>query len=683
MSAKKKYLKVAIIAFISILLIEVFAFNVRFWESLTFVNPGNYSVHYDDQTVIIKDLDSKIKNIYFKKTDFPDDVPLTLSITFTDEANTNLTVSETEVINAVSESNYIRIYPDGKVSEMSIRIVGETDKSNVLKVNPETVMLELNAVRPFCFRFIRFILMILAAFLLILFAPDSPIYKIRLFDEKSEVSKGKRFAIYYFLILFVLLWGFLALKFHDYSTRVYYESENVEAIFSYQADALREGHVYLNQTPPSYLAQMENPYDYAKRMEMFEKTGETFNLDFAYHNGRYYSYFGIVPTLLFYLPFVSLTGTAPGNSYAVILFGILFITACFRLVRSLSLRLNKDISVGMYFVLCTVLIFGSGVLYCAHTPKVYSVPFISAFCFAVSGIVCWFRSTESKTEEEVIKKRWLIAGSICMGLAIGCRPTFGLFVLLAFPVFAKEIRQKRFFSAKGLGNTLCVMLPVFLIGCGLLYFNYLRFGNIFDFGYKYNLSQTDLAHRYNEGSRVFFGTFEYLFQPLNLSGTFPYVRSVYDYANNRTDHLGYVFFDPMYCGFFILSPLTLSILLLRRQKASLKKCYFYEFSIMSMLFALALMILNIEKTGISMRYQLDFSLLLVIPSVMVLLVLEKELADRGGNLIKIFRKLVLCAVIYTVVINLLLILPAEKLSPMEVLSTELYYQIKYLIFVPR
>ena len=46
--------------------------------------------------------------------------------------------------------------------------------------------------------------------------------------------------------------------------------------------------------------------------------------------------------------------------------------------------------------------------------------------------------------EDVIKKRWLIAGSICMGLAIGCRPTFGLFVMLAFPIFAKEIKQENF-----------------------------------------------------------------------------------------------------------------------------------------------------------------------------------------------------------------------------------------------
>lgn len=683
MSTKKKYVKISIIAFFSVLLIEVFVFNFSFWESLTFKKPDNYHISYNDQTLMISNLDSKIKNIYFKKTDFSDNVPLILSITYTDEANTKLTVSETEVLNAVNESNYIRIYPDGKVTEMFIRLVGENKKSNAFKVNPETVVLELNVIRPFHFRFIRFALMILVVSLLIIFWPNSPIYSIKLFDEKFEISNYKRYAVYYFIILFVLLWAFLSLKFQGYSGLVYYDLEYVEAIFSYQADALLEGHVHLNQTPPSYMATMKNPYDYAKRIELMEQTGEIFNLDFAYYNGKYYSYYGIVPTILFYVPFIALVGIPPNNSFAIILFGTLLITACFRLVRCLCRRLDKDISIGVYFVLCTVLIFGSGVLYCAYTPKVYSVPFISAFCFAVSGIVCWFRSTESKMLEDVIKKRWLIAGSICMGLAIGCRPTFGLFVMLAFPIFAKEIKQRKFFSLKGLGNTLCVMLPIIFIGCGLLYFNYLRFGNFFDFGYKYNLSMTNLEHRYSEGNRMFLGTFEYLFQPINVTGSFPYVKAVYDYNNTKTDYLGYIFFDPMYCGFFVLSPLSLMLLFLRRQKASLEKCYFYEFSIMSILFALFLMILNIQKTGISMRYQLDFSLFLVIPSIFVMLTLEKELRDRGGNLIKIYRALVFCSVIYTIAINLLLTLPTEKLSPMNVLSTELYYQLKYLIFVPR
>ena len=683
MKIDKKLIKILIIAVISVLVIEVFVFNFRFWESLTFKKIENYQVSYDDQKVVIKDINAKVKNIYFKKTDFADDVPLTLSITYTDEANTKLTVSDTEVFNAVSESNYIRIYPDGKVSEMVITLVGESKKTNAFKANPETVMVEFNAVRPFRFRAVRFALILLVVMLLILFSPKSPIYNVRLFDEKYNLSKGKRFAVYYFLILFVLLWGFLSIKFQGYPALVYYDMEYVEAIFSYQADALLDGHVYLKQTPPSYMSQMENPYDYAKRVELMEKTGEVFNLDFAYHNGRYYSYYGIVPTLLFYLPFIAITKNPPNNSFAVILFGILYLTACFRLVRCLCRRLNRNISIGMYFILCTALIFGSGALYRAHTPKVYSVPFISAFAFAVSGLVCWFRSTESPSDEEVLKKRWLIAGSICMGLAIGCRPTFGLFVLFAFPIFAGEIKKKKFFSVKGLGNTLCVILPVFLIGCGLLYFNYLRFGNLFDFGYKYNLSVTNLENRYLDGRRMFLGTFEYLFQPLNVSGTFPYVRSVYDYNNIKTDYLGYMFFDPMYCGFLVLSPLALFLLLIRRQKASLKKDYFYQFSILSMLSALALMILNIEKTGISMRYQLDFSLFLMIPAIMIILSLDNELAERSEKLQKVFGEMILCTVIFTVAVNLILMLPTEKLSPMEILSTELYYKLKYLIFVPR
>ena len=72
-----------------------------------------------------------------------------------------------------------------------------------------------------------------------------------------------------------------------------------------------------------------------------EQTGEIFNLDFAYYNGKYYSYYGIVPTILFYRAFIALVGIPPNNSFAIILFGTLLITACSRLVRCLCRRLDR------------------------------------------------------------------------------------------------------------------------------------------------------------------------------------------------------------------------------------------------------------------------------------------------------------------------------------------------------
>lgn len=685
MKVDKKYIRIFVCIIISVLLTEVFVFNFRFWESLFFEKISDYSVTYKGDTIELTGIGSKVKNIYFKKSDHAEEYPLKLSITISDEANTGLVLSETEVINAVKESNYIRIYPDGKVSEIKIKIISEEKGGSSKTVDHDKVILELNARRPFNFRIGRFGLLLLLVCIIALFSPGSPVYKIKLFDKGNcSVSTGKRIFIYAFLMLCLILWFYIPIRLQGAPQFVYYNWNYVEAIYTFQAEAFLNGQVHLKQTPPAYLSQMENPYDHAKRLELMKETGESFNLDFAFYNGKYYCYYGVVPVLLFYLPFLKIFGFPANNSFAVVFFGGIFISACFRLIRCLCRRRNKDISLGMYTLLCAALLFGSGVFYCAQVPTIYSVPFISAFAFVVSGLVCWFRATENnKDESHSLFKRWLIAGSLCMGLAIGCRPVFGLFVFFAFPVFADEIRQKKFFSKKGTCNTLCVILPVFLIGCGLLFYNYIRFGNPIDFGHKYNLSATDLAHRFPEARRVFFGLFEYLFQPFNVKATFPYFSPVYSPHITEIDYLGYQFFDPVYCGFLILSPLSLFILGIRRRKALLKANSFYHYSVLSLVFAIIMLIVNSEFTGITTRYQLDFSLFLIIPSLMVILDIENELKEKNKKFHGYFVRLIAAGTAYTICISLFLLMGTDTFSPMNKLAPPLFYSLKYLLFVPR
>ena len=51
---------------------------------------------------------------------------------------------------------------------------------------------------------------------------------------------------------------------------------------------------------------MKNPYDTIA----LQAAGIGYRADYAYHNGKYYVYFGIVPVLLLYLPYYLLTGGA-------------------------------------------------------------------------------------------------------------------------------------------------------------------------------------------------------------------------------------------------------------------------------------------------------------------------------------------------------------------------------------
>lgn len=70
------------------------------------------------------------------------------------------------------------------------------------------------------------------------------------------------------------------------------------------AHSLLNGRLDLQRDPPAAMAEMQNPYDTAAR----QSAAPDALWDVAYYQGRYYVYFGIVPCLLFQLPFELLTG---------------------------------------------------------------------------------------------------------------------------------------------------------------------------------------------------------------------------------------------------------------------------------------------------------------------------------------------------------------------------------------
>ena len=89
------------------------------------------------------------------------------------------------------------------------------------------------------------------------------------------------------------------------------------------AKSMAHGQLYLEETPPQWLQEMDDPYDKGARDELQKETGEEYLFDVAYHDGHYYVYFGVVPVLVFFLPFYLLIGsnfpTAIGVLIAVII----------------------------------------------------------------------------------------------------------------------------------------------------------------------------------------------------------------------------------------------------------------------------------------------------------------------------------------------------------------------------
>ena len=77
---------------------------------------------------------------------------------------------------------------------------------------------------------------------------------------------------------------------------------------NYVAESMLDGHAFFSIDSREVLNTLENPYDYSARMALLKETGEEIIMDLVYFYGKYYSYFGVVPVIQFYIPYLLITG---------------------------------------------------------------------------------------------------------------------------------------------------------------------------------------------------------------------------------------------------------------------------------------------------------------------------------------------------------------------------------------
>ena len=673
-----------IIIFCIPLLLEVFFFNYRFWESLFYNKIGNYTISVEDGRIFINDINAKVSNIYIEPTDDLDVV--TLAVTVSDESNTDLTFSYTEVVNSIPESRYVRIHPDGIVRSANISFNPYTDGKHDYDLSHFNV--SLNAVRPFSFRVVRFVLLIISAFLIAVFRPGSEIYKISIVNKDKPLELTHKMIIMLTCLGMITLWSAVLMKYKDLPLAEYREHAHVEVVYSMQAEALLAGHTYLNVEPPDYMAELDNPYDPYQRAQMVEKTGENCKSDLVYYNGKYYCYYGIVPTLLFYLPYMAVTGDILPNSIPILILSILFITAVFRIVYQISKR-YEGTTLGHYLLMSIACVFASFVFYCVQTPWIYSVPIISALAFGSWGISFWLNAADMLADKDHASRKIriildLIIGSLMISLTFGSRPALAVLMFLAFPIFGRAIADRQFFSRKGIVNTLAVIVPIAVLCSLVLFYNYIRFDSFLDFGVTRNLSIGMSHHKINP-DMLPFGIFEYLFQPIVMKGTYPYLHSVYDFTYYTTDYLGVIFFDPIFGGIFMLAPVSIFALLFFRRRKSLKEHGLFSLCVVAFVMAVVIMCVDMLRAGLSQRYQMDFAFLFALVAVITVIDMLSG-SQKDGQKAGLYKAVHISSIVLTLVtvlVMLMLWLPLEKPNPAIRYSSDVYYSLKYLFFVLR
>lgn len=688
---------IIIFLFISIFL-ELALFNFDFFASLG-NTPFSPAYEASDSSIEITDLDCNVKYIYLDlhcNTLYGETIPIKVNIYGTDEGNAiSYKFAEVTVQSTVEGTKYYRLHSYGKLKSLKI----DYSQSSQHYVKADNITLNANV--PFSFNIVRVLAIFLILIVLYAFRPSSSIYRQKLNGQLKQTR----------LIFTIVTFNILI-----YTLLIQMNATYISAPWSWHrqyaqlAQAFTEGRVDLELPKCPELEAMENPYDTTLRS--YEAPSAPW--DISYYNNKYYVYFGAVPVLIFYLPYYLLTGEAFPTHLGIYICAVLTLILSFVLIKKIIQRWFPKTTLGVYLLISLILGNGLGNIPFLMTPSFYALPFIMSQAFILAGLSLWINAADfidksampadkytnqldiytSSAYTSRSKKRGnssinrsiiinLLAGSLCMAIVAGCRPTFLIASFFVFLILGTALLNvaahnkcdrssprttpKSLFTKQNVCRFIAFAVPYVIVAAAVMYYNYIRFGSVFDFGAGYQLTTNDVTKRgYNLG-RLSDGIFMYLFQFPNISPKFPYIMPV----PFNSDYVGKTIWEVMYGGTLFTHCFALINVFAIKVKEQLKNKKLFSFVIFGIIASVFMVIFVTEAGGILSRYESDYSWLLLLSAVIIFLQLYEAYKDRN-----IVRYLILFAVIAAFSQFVISLFIGLDLSNIKSTDTQLYYNIK-------
>ena len=333
-------------------------------------------------------------------------------------------------------------------------------------------------------------------------------------------------------------------------------------------------------------------------------------LELATYNGKYYVSFPPLPSVIL-LPFVAVFGSGCDNyiAFIALLLGVFF---CFKLSRKFGL--SPEFSA----LVTSALYLGTNMRQITSDAWVWFFAQNLAFLFTILSFYC-----------AKIKKKGF--SMLFLACAVGCRPFDLIYLPLILLIILDGMEEKSFIVKfkKLVFEKIWVYIPAFLIVLFYCIYNYVRFGNIFEFGHNY------LPEFLNSEDGQF--SLSYFIKNLPCLFRLPTVSQ---------GKITFPQFDGMsiflVIPFFITYPLSLIVSFVRDKKIEYKKYHILG----SVLILFHIFILLCHKTmggaHFGNRYIMD-----TVPCLFVLSVLSFKQSFKSKNrLTTAFN--VVCAVVFVV-----------------------------------
>lgn len=559
-------------------------------------------------------------------------------------------------------SQYIWIQTMGDVQELNVNV--NMPAGHLFKVNDIT----LNAKKPLDFSMIRFLAVWLILLLCYGLRSRSDWWK----EGCLRITLGEKVVLALIFLVFYGISCFLMVS----NPTVMNDTYNPYQELAWALDA---GQVSLLEQPPQELVSMDDPYDYyARLVENFD-----YKFDFAYYDGAYYVYHGILPCLLFYLPVYHLTGLNMPNSLPVffccLLFGIGFVF----LMRQIIVRYFPKTPFAIFALIVLTGLFGCQLPFFITQPNSYHLTVICAVMLVVWGLYFWL-SALRMGERPVLLYR-IFAGSFCMALVAAVRPTLLIYSLLGLPLFGQVWFNSRedYEKKEKIKMMISFAIPYVIVAVPVMYYNYIRFDSVFDFGVNYNLTNMNVGLIPFSAEKIIAAIYGFLIKLPEIRFKFPYLLQPEVWLENIRNSVfsGDTLFGSI---IFFNSFLLASVIIFAKRKEFCQKSLF-AFAVMLLGSGIFLMILDVEMTAcVIYRYQADFTFALFITAWMGILWLQEAYAGKAAH--EVFRKILITAVFLSVALNAMLWFVPEytyiyepNYAAFSLIrgNTKLYYDIYY------
>ncbi len=420
--------------------------------------------------------------------------------------------------------------------------------------------------------------------------------------------------------------------------------------FNLLTDAFLHGQADLLVEPSPQLRALDDPYDAAKNI-----TANRLH-DLSLYEDRYYLYWPPTPVLTLFLPGrVALLGGDLPERAAIVIYtfvGLLFALALLRYLVRRNLPGTPD----WMLALAGLAIATANVApYLLRRPTVYEVAISAGYCFVMAAAYFLLRGTL----EEPGRWRRLLAGSVCLALAVGARATLVVAGALAVAALVYLLRRGQLPSwALRRRAALVLFGPVALAVVLLLAYNVVRFDDVTEFGLVYQLN--DLDPYPPDFAHLVPSLYFYLLAPADIDLNFPYFHHPFPAefpgpvppGFNRETISGLLPNAPIVVLALVALPLMMrSALPQRRELAGVML-------VATGVGALMVLVVVVPIYAATMRYSMDFTTLFLVPGLLAWMLLAQAAGNRHlGRLIAVSGA---GLILYSVALGVALSFTGEK-----------------------